>query len=133
MDGPEWWRMLPVTTPDAWTQSLELPSRLFPSTFGGLFQGVELYEEDEEFVLACDMPGFDLEEITVSWDEGVLYISGAHEDEGRGRRQTFHRSFRFPKDVDPDAISARYQNGVLEVRLPLAVVPTRGQEIQVTG
>lgn len=125
--------MLPVTTPDNWTQSLDLPSRIFPSTFGGLFEGVELYEEDEEFVLTCDRPGFDLEEITVSWDDGVLYISGAHEDESRNQRKTFHRSFRFPKDVDPDEISAAYQNGVLEVRLPVAAVPTRGHEIEVTG
>lgn len=51
--------MLPTTTPSSWTQSLDLPSRLFPGgLFGGAFDGVELYEEDEAFVLTVEMPGF---------------------------------------------------------------------------
>lgn len=125
--------MLPVTTPNRWTQDLDLPSRLFPEVFGGLFEGVEMYEEDDEFVLTCDMPGYELEEVTVSWDEGQLYISAEHEDEARNHRKTFHRNFRFPKAVDPDEISAHYQNGVLEIRLPITSAVTKGTVIEVEG
>lgn len=123
--------MLPVTTPSSWTQSLDWPSRLFPNAFGQFTEGVELYEEDDEFVLTCDMPGFERDEISVSWDEGQLHISGDHEE--RNQRKTYHRSFRFPKDVEPDEIAARYQNGVLEVRLPISAAAVRGQEIEVEG
>ncbi len=103
--------------PSSWTQSLDLPSRLFgEGTFGGT--DYELYEEDGEFVLTIDMPGFEPEEIELAWDDGVLNVAAEHTDEDRGRKKTYHRRFRFPKDVDEDAISAEYTNGVLEVTLP---------------
>jgi len=55
-----------------------------------------------------------------------------HEDEKRGQRKTYHRRFRFPKDVDDEEIAAEYNNGVLEVRLPVRTGATvRGKEIEV--
>ncbi|MEF8872704.1 MAG: Hsp20/alpha crystallin family protein, partial [Haloarculaceae archaeon] len=92
----------------------------------------ELYEEDDEFVLSVEMPGFDPAEIEVTWDDGVLNIAGEHEDEQRGERKTYHRRFRFPKQVDDDGISAEYNNGILEIRLPVETdATTRGKEIEV--
>jgi len=57
---------------DSWMQSLDLPSRLFGNEFGGDY---ELYEEDGEFVLTIDMPGFEPEEIDVAWDDGLLNVA----------------------------------------------------------
>jgi HSP20 family protein len=92
----------------------------------------ELYEEDDEFVLSVEMPGFDPGEINVSWDEGVLNIAAEHEDETRGERKTYHRRFRFPKNVEDDDIEAQYNNGILEVRLPVITdATTRGKQIEV--
>ena len=53
---------LPTSPTSNWTQSLDFPSRLFETTRGDY----ELYEEDDEFVLSVEMPGFDREEITVT-------------------------------------------------------------------
>ncbi len=93
----------------------------------------ELYEEEGEFVLAVEMPGFDREEIEVTWDEGVLNVAAEHEDEARGRRKTYHRRFRFPKTIDDEEISARYENGVLEVRLPVTGETATGRTIEIEG
>ncbi len=71
-------------------------------------------------------PGFDVEEIDLTWDEGVLHVAAAHEDEDREHRRTYHRRFRFPKDIDEDAIEASYTNGILEVRLPIAGTTVSG-------
>jgi HSP20 family protein len=106
---------LPTTDPNTWTQSLDLPSRLFGT--GG--DDYELYEEDDAFVLSVEMPGFDPAEIDVNWYDGRLNVAAEHVDEGRGRKRTYHRTFRLPKDVDEDAIEAAYENGVLEVTLPI--------------
>jgi HSP20 family protein len=112
-------------------QGLDFPSRVF-GTSGG--DDYELYEEDDEFVLTVEMPGFDREEIDLAWDAGVLNIAAEHVDEERGRKRTYHRRFRFPKDVDEDAIGATYANGVLEVTLPLvADATTRGKTIPIEG
>ena len=112
----------------SWVQSLDLPSRLFETSS----TDYELYEEDDEFVLSAELPGFDPEEITVSWDSGVLNIAAEHEDEERNRRRTYHRRFRFPKDIDDESITAEYTNGILEVRLPVRTGATvSGTEIEV--
>ncbi len=104
-------------TPNTWMQGLDVPSRLFGEAGSTDY---ELYEEDDEFVLTIDMPGFDTDEIELAWDDGVLNVAAEHVDEERGRKKTYHRRFRFPKDVDDDGIHAEYTNGVLEVTLPAA-------------
>ena len=121
---------LPTSPVSSWTQSLDLPSRLF----GQGSTDVELYEDDGEFVLTVEMPGFDRDEIDVNWYEGRLNISAEHEDSGRGQKRTYHRSFRMPKAIEDDEITARYENGVLEVRLPsVEGATTRGKSIEIEG
>jgi HSP20 family protein len=121
-------------TPDdsTWTQGLDFPSRIFGRT--GASDDFELYEEDGEFVLTVEMPGFEREEIDLAWDDGMLNVAAEHVDEERGRRRTYHRRFRFPKTVDKDDIAARYRNGVLEVRLPVAAAAAAtGTPIPIEG
>jgi HSP20 family protein len=103
---------------------------------GGSFGGndYELYEEDGEFVLSVEMPGFEPEEIDVTWQEGVLNVAAEHTDDERGRRRTYHRRFRFPRAVDDDEIRANYRNGVLEVALPaIEDTAVEGKQIPVEG
>jgi HSP20 family protein len=108
---------------------MDLPSRLFSGVGSDDY---ELYEEDGEFVLTVEMPGFETDEIEVNWYEGRLNISAEHEDESRARKQTYHRAFRMPKQIEPDDITAAYNNGVLEVRLPVIEgATTRGHTIPV--
>ena len=57
---------LPTTTPSSWLRSMDFPSQLFET--GG--DDFELYEEEDEFVLDVELPGFDVEEIDVTWDDG---------------------------------------------------------------
>ena len=78
---------------------------------------MELYEDDGEFVLGVEMPGFEREETDVRWYEGRPNVAAEHEDAGRGRKETYHRSFRVPKGIEEDDITATYRNGVLEVTL----------------
>ena len=119
---------LPSSPATSWMQGLDFPSQLFETGRNDY----ELYEEDDEFVLSVEMPGFDPEEITVSWDDGVLNIAAEHEDDARGQRKTYHRRFRFPKTVDDEDITAEYANGILDVRLPvLTGAPISGTEIEV--
>ncbi len=117
----------------SWMQGLDLPTRLLSDeTYGG--SDYELYEEDGEFVLTIDMPGFEPEEIDLAWDDGLLNVAAEHVDERRDRKKTFHRRFRFPKEIDDDAIEAEYTNGVLEIRLPVLEGATaQGKTIPVQG
>ncbi|WP_394743051.1 Hsp20/alpha crystallin family protein [Natronococcus roseus] len=117
-------------TTSTWTQNLEMPSRLFGQQGGSDY---ELYEEEGEFVLTIDLPGFETDEIDLAWDDGVLNVAAERVDDDRGRKKTYHRRFRFPKSVADDEITAAYTNGVLEVTLPTAGPETRGREIPLEG
>ena len=107
---------LPTDPASSWMQGFGFPSRIFDDAG----TDYELYEEDDEFVLTVELPGFDREEIDLAWDNGVLNVAAEHADDDRGRRRTYHRRFRFPKDVDEAEITAAYTNGILEVTLPVA-------------
>jgi HSP20 family protein len=121
---------LPSRPVSSWMGGMDLPSRLFETGS----DDYELYEEDDEFVLSVELPGFDVEDIDITWNEGVLNVAAEREDETRGTRRTYHRRFRFPKEVDDEAIAAEYTNGILEVTLPVTAGATaRGTPIEVQG
>ena len=123
---------LPTTPASSWLQDMDLPSRLFGDA--GFGNDYELYEEDDEFVLTVELPGFDPAEISVTWNDGTLNIGAEHVEEARSRRRTYHRRFRFPKTIDDDAITASYNNGILEVRLPVSTdAALQGTEIPIEG
>lgn len=121
--------MVLSTQPASLMEGFELP---FIDEFSGT--DYELFEDDSEFVLILEMPGFDTDEITVAWDDGLLNVAAEHVAEDRGQKRTIHRRFRFPKEIDEDAIDVEYTNGVLEVILPVAEDATvPGKTIPVEG
>lgn len=122
--------VLPTTPASSWLSGTGTPSRLF----GTGNTDYELYEQDGEFVLSVEMPGFDPDDIDVSWHESRLIVSAEREDERRDQRRTYHRSFRMPEEIDDDNIRARYESGMLDVYLP-AVKDTepQGKQIPVEG
>ena len=61
------------------------------------------------------VPGYKPEEIDISYQDGMVTISG------KSDRRSFSRSLTLPEDVDEDRIQARVENGML--RLDLARVP----------
>ena len=78
---------------------------------------VELYREDDTYVVVVELPDAQREAIDVDWTEGHLNI--AAEVAADDRRRVMTRRLSFPKEIDPDGISAAYDDGVLEITLPI--------------
>jgi HSP20 family protein len=114
-------------------------NRLFNTVFdsppgnGGTVQrrwmpAMDLLETDEHFVLRADLPGMSEDDIKIELEDGTLTLSGErkaeHEAKGEGYYRverasgTFSRSLTLPKGVDPEAVTAAFDKGVLEVRIP---------------
>lgn len=94
----------------------------------------ELYEQDGEFVLSIEMPGFESDDIEVGWYEGRLTIAAERDDERRDQQRTYRRTFRMPKQIDDESIRARYENGILDVYLPsIEDATTKGETIPIEG
>lgn len=89
---------------------------------------VDIKEESDKYVLHADLPGVKPEETDVSMEDGVLTIKGEKkteeitEKEGCKRVErtfgSFHRRFSLPDTANPDAISAKSKDGVLEIIIP---------------
>lgn len=89
---------------------------------------VDIAEKEDRFVIHADVPGVDPKDIEITMDNGVLTIKGERvfkdeqQEEGRYRRVerargSFMRRFALPETADPDRISARSRDGVLEVEI----------------
>ncbi len=86
---------------------------------------VDIQEEDGEYTLTADLPGVEKEEINITGDESKVEIAAESEAEMKEenekyiRRERRSRSFRrtvaWPQPVDPETISAEYDEGVLTV------------------
>ena len=89
---------------------------------------VDIREEKDRFVLYADVPGVDPKDIEVTMENGVLTIRGERKLESEEEREgykrterargTFYRRFSLPDSADPERVSARGKNGVLEVTIP---------------
>jgi HSP20 family protein len=89
---------------------------------------VDLVEAEDHFLLKADLPGLSDEDVSIEVQDGTLTISGErraeHESHERGWYRiersfgSFSRSLTLPDGVDSEAISARFENGVLEVSIP---------------
>jgi len=102
----------------------------------------DILERKDEYVLYAEMPGVSKDDFKVELDNNLLTISGKknihekREDEQfyRAERQCgdYKRSFRIGEEIDKDKISAKYENGVLEIVLPKAEMAKPKQvEIQI--
>lgn len=88
----------------------------------------DIVDKDGELVLTADIPGVEKEDIKINISDGSIEISAEtkkeekEEKEGYIRRERsygrYYRSYSLPAAVDPEKVKAKYNNGVLEVRLP---------------
>jgi HSP20 family protein len=89
---------------------------------------VDIREESDRYVIEADLPGVRSEDIEVHMENGMLSIRGSRAKEvnrsENGYRRveratgTFYRRFSLPDSADAERISARCDNGVLEVVIP---------------
>ena len=112
-------------------------SRLFNQFFEGQQGGaegqrwmpaVDLAEAEDHFVLKADLPGLSEGDVAIEVHDGALTISGERRAEEQTRERgwvrversfgRFSRSLTLPDGVDPEAITASFDKGVLEVRIP---------------
>lgn len=90
---------------------------------------IELYREDDEYVVVTDVGDADPEDVDVRWRGGHLHVYVETGDDGR--RSVRHRDVSVPREIDPDGITAAFADGVLEVHLPITQGRVQGKEIDI--
>jgi HSP20 family protein len=122
----------------------------WPPSWSGLFDWLEQthprleeYEEDGTLVVKAEMPGVDPDkdvEITIA--NGMLRIKAERQQETKTEETSFYRSeFRYgsyvrtvalPAGATEDDVKATYQDGILEVRVPLSTEQAENRKVPVS-
>jgi HSP20 family protein len=102
---------------------------------------LDVLQEDGDVVVRAELPGVRPDDVDITLHNGVLTISGERkaeeQREGSGyyvrerRYGSFRRSMTLPQGVDESSISARFDGGVLEVRVAGAAAVQEPRRIQI--
>lgn len=92
------------------------------------FMPIDVYRVDDQYLIHADLPGMDPGSIDVSADRGTLTLT-AHrtappEDDVQWLTSerfsgVYRRQLSLGQNVDLERVSARYDNGVLTITVPL--------------
>jgi HSP20 family protein len=88
---------------------------------------VDISEDDNEYLIKADLADVKKEEIKVTVENGVLFLSGERklEKDEKGRKYhrieraygSFGRSFSLPDDADAEKVNAEFNDGVLKLHI----------------
>jgi len=101
---------------------------------------IEDFRDDGNYVLRAELPGMDPEkdiqiqvqgnELSIAAERTMEKHDTAHSEFSYGK---FARTVRLPAGALPDEISAAYEAGILEVKVPVKVEPeTRQIEVKIS-
>src|SRR4051812_43278174 len=89
---------------------------------------MDLVETEDHFVLRADLPGLSEEDVNIEVEDRVLTVSGERKAEHETTKEGYHRverafgsfarSLTLPEGVDAEAVTASFDRGVLEIRVP---------------
>jgi HSP20 family protein len=105
----------------------------------GFVPAVEVVRDGEDVVVRVELPGVDVErDVAIEVERGKLVISGerrdtrAEQEEADGEHRLlvrelrygrFRREFALPAGISPEQVEARYDAGLLDVRVCGVVKP----------
>jgi HSP20 family protein len=91
---------------------------------------VDVRETDDAFLISAELPGLSKEDIQITFENGVLRLSGERRLEKEEGKENYHRieraygsfsrSFTLGNGVDPSKVSAGFKDGVLTITVPKA-------------
>ena len=113
----------------------------WPSARMGYFPVVDIVESEDAYVLRAELPGIRKEDVKVHLVDNVLTIKGEKSSEQTEEKAqylhtertfgTFERSFTLGTPIQVDSVTAKYVDGVLEVRVAKSETQ-RMKEISIT-
>lgn len=104
---------------------------------------MNISNNEKDFGLEFAVPGFDKGDFDISANDGILHVKAEKKTEKEEKEDNytrrefsysnFERSFSIPDNVNEEAISAKYENGILHVSLPKMEKPAvdNGKRIEI--
>jgi HSP20 family protein len=81
--------------------------------------------KDKQTIITAEIPGFTREEVKVTVKDNILSINAEKLD----RTASFAESYALSKSHNPNEITAKLENGVLNIVIPIILSPVRNIEV----
>lgn len=117
----EGWLSEPFGGTGFWTRPFD-----FESLFNGFLPGnrlsADLFEDEEAYHARLELPGVKKKDVKVEVENAVVTVSyeKVHGDGDGEHTERHSRSFSLPDGVETDKVSARLQDGILQIEMPKA-------------
>src|SRR5436853_37457 len=102
---------------------------------------IEIFERGDNLIVRAELPGLDKEDVKVEMTDNGLVIQGERKQEHEEKREGFYRSERsygqfyrtipLPDGINADQIDAQFNNGVLEISIPIPEGQKRRRSIPI--
>jgi HSP20 family protein len=110
---------------------------------GAFAPPVEVREENGNLIVTAELPGLNKEDVKIEVNNDSLVIEGERKrewDENRGgvhRSErfygTFYRQIALPEGASVEQAKAEFNNGVLEIRVPVPQQAQKTRQIPIEG
>jgi HSP20 family molecular chaperone IbpA len=95
---------------------------------------------DDEYQVRAELAGMDPEkDITITVADGVLRIHAERKEEEQTKHRSefrygvLHRTVRLPLGAEEDKVTAKYDKGVLTIRVPIAATKPIGRTVPINA
>jgi HSP20 family protein len=104
-----------------------LPTPFLSRTKRDLLPRIDISETDSDYNLDIELPGINQKDIDLKIDNNILTIKGKKEEESETKEKnysreiyygSFQRSISLPNNIKVDDVDAKYENGVLHIKIP---------------
>ena len=106
----------------SWWPGIRWPEEILKAPF------VDVYEEGDDIVLKAELPGMKKEDIDLEISGDVVTLSGEKKQEEKVEKKNYHRferlygsfsrSLTLPAEIQVQKATAKFKDGVLELRAP---------------
>lgn len=102
---------------------------------------IETFERDGRFVLRAELPGLSAEDVRLEVQDDALVLQGERKSELEAEEQgafrsertygRFSRTIPLPEGAEGEKAQAKFENGILEVSIPLRDAGSRHRRIEI--
>jgi HSP20 family protein len=91
---------------------------------------VDIEESENGYTFHAELPGLEKKDVNITVKDNILTISGEKARKNEDKKRNFHRiessygkfqrCFKLPQNIKQDEIKADFNNGILNISIPLA-------------
>jgi HSP20 family protein len=110
---------------------------------GGWAPAIEVSERDGKYLVRADLPGIKPDDVKLEVTDDAVVLQGERKSEHEDTRGgvhvsersygSFYRTIPLPEGAKVDEARAKFENGVLEVEVPVAEQRSKRRQIPIEG